>query len=173
MLLKNQGKVVNIIWQTVSEINNEEFLVHRSSDIHNWILISTMKGAGNSNELRSYRTVDSLPQPGLNYYRLSQRDFNGKEEKFNPVAVNFNSNQTVSKLFPSPAEEFVILNQKFENENVDLSIVDINGKTHLKIMNAHLEGDFITIDVKRIPSGLYLLRVHRYGKVENYRFVKK
>lgn len=75
-------------WSTASEINNDYFLLERSTDGINWNLINKTTGAGNSNYLINYSFNDYNFENTVNYYRLTQVDYNGVFETFNIVYAN-------------------------------------------------------------------------------------
>lgn len=88
--------VVNIDWIVATQINNDRFVIERSSDGLFWEDIVTISGAGNASETMFYKHVDKNPLIGLNYYRLKQIDFNGIQQTFNIVAVNV---EKIEKIF--------------------------------------------------------------------------
>lgn len=79
---------VMLEWTTASEYNNDYFYIERSTDGSNWQRISEVDAAGNSTQLLNYMTFDTEPVKGINYYRLTQVDFDGQQETFSPIAVN-------------------------------------------------------------------------------------
>lgn len=80
---------VHIEWVTASEINNDYFEVQRSSDGINYETNEIVDGNGTSSQMHQYELTDFNPLPGLSYYRIRQVDFDGQNETFNPVPVNF------------------------------------------------------------------------------------
>lgn len=72
-----------ISWITASEKNNDYFLIEKSLDGENWRPIGKVSGAGNSSEMISYSLKDENVDDVVNYYRLTQVDFDGKFETFN------------------------------------------------------------------------------------------
>jgi hypothetical protein len=83
-LFRFEGEFVNnynrIIWETASELNNDYFKVERSSDGFNFRSINQTKGSGISTELIAYEFLDTTFEPTINYYRLRQYDFDGREK---------------------------------------------------------------------------------------------
>jgi hypothetical protein len=67
-----------LIWITETEINNDNFDVEKSYDAVNFEIINTVEGAGNSDNIISYATIDLNPY-GITYYRLTQVDYDGKK----------------------------------------------------------------------------------------------
>ena len=74
-------------WTTETETNNNYFLVEKSLDGINWSHVSKVQGAGNSLYRINYSTIDNSPIIGVNYYKLTQVDYNGQRESFNIIAV--------------------------------------------------------------------------------------
>ena len=56
-----------------------------------WEIIASIKGAGNSTEKIAYSTLDRSLSKSLTsefvYYRLSQTDFDGESESFEPISI--------------------------------------------------------------------------------------
>ncbi len=75
-------------WSTASEQNNDYFYIERSLDGLNWIRIIEKTGSGNTSYQIDYSSVDNKPFIGINYYRLTQVDFDGQKETFDIIAVN-------------------------------------------------------------------------------------
>ena len=78
---------VVINWEVASQTNNDYFEIQRSIDVVNWETIKTVTGAGNSNRQMSYSIKDENPIIGQSYYRLTQTDYDGKNEVFRPIAI--------------------------------------------------------------------------------------
>jgi hypothetical protein len=99
---------VNINWSTASETNNDYFTIEKSTDLENWDVVSTVKGAGNSNSVLNYSITDDII-PGRNYYyRLKQTDFNGNSKTFDPMETSCNETQAdYLHLNPNPAKDNV------------------------------------------------------------------
>ena len=82
-------------WETASESNNDYYTLYRSIDGVYWEIIASINGAGSSTERLSYQFLDrsvgfSEIHPVF-YYKLSQTDFDGNSEEFDPIAVRLKS----------------------------------------------------------------------------------
>ncbi len=93
----NKNNINYLTWITSTEINNDYFTIDRSIDAINWIEIGQVDGAGNSSVELTYNLQDDSFMSGINYYRLTQTDFNGQIEIFPIIAINSLST-TQSKL---------------------------------------------------------------------------
>src|SRR5690606_16419073 len=65
-------------WSTASEINNDYFIIERSTDGGDFKAIAMVAGAGNSTNLIDYEFTDRSPVTGRSYYRLRQVDYDGR-----------------------------------------------------------------------------------------------
>ncbi len=79
-----------LMWITNSERNNAYFTLERGSyeDSLQWTTLTTVTGAGNSPTQNIYNYNDREFQSVINYYRLSQTDFDGVTETFPVIAVD-------------------------------------------------------------------------------------
>jgi hypothetical protein len=77
-----------LTWSSASEHNNDYYLLERSTDGIDWSVINNQQGAGNSSIKIDYSFRDFTYEPTINYYRLSQVDFDGNSETFKTIVVN-------------------------------------------------------------------------------------
>jgi len=86
--VKNTDNLNYIIWETITEINNDYFLIERSEDGYNWINIGYVYSYGNSQSKKSYELIDSDYNDVINYYRITQYDNDGESETFDIISVD-------------------------------------------------------------------------------------
>lgn len=84
----NYDGINNLTWVTASEINNDYYMVETSTDAHTWYVIGTMDGAGNSNTGIIYDFDHENYLDSINYYRLTQVDFDGRRETFKIISID-------------------------------------------------------------------------------------
>lgn len=88
----NNDSYNNIFWVTATETNNNYFTLERSIDGFNWSLVTTVSGSGTTSTPHLYEYQDyGYIKNVVNYYRLTQTDFNGQKESFDIIAVNGSS----------------------------------------------------------------------------------
>lgn len=83
----------SVKWSTLSETNNDYFIVWRSYNIADFEKIAIVDGAGNSNIIQEYE-YNYFENTGSNepiYYRLQQVDFDGQSETFDIIYINCES----------------------------------------------------------------------------------
>jgi len=141
-------------WQTATEINNEGFDVERSSDNKRWTKIGYVNGNGNTNDAIQYAFLDNAPTAEINYYRLKQNDFDGNFEYSNVVALDFRNNKGEISIYPNPVEDVLNIDLNQELENVEIQLLDANGKIlwiQQEVVSQIPFGDYI--------PGVYFLKV--------------
>ncbi len=124
-----ENDIVKLQWTTASEVNNQCFIIERTSDGKSFEEITKVNGSGNSTNTLEYETKDLYPLEGLSYYRLKQIDFDGKytysdlvgllikpKTKFDFVSVETTINSTIKISFNSKV-----------NELCTLQVVDLSG----------------------------------------------
>ena len=79
-----------LIWEVASELNNDRFEIERSTDARIWSTITTIPGAGTSDNQRKYSTIDERFEKTTNYYRIAQYDYHGKVTYSKMIAVDNN-----------------------------------------------------------------------------------
>ncbi|HSI91775.1 MAG TPA: T9SS type A sorting domain-containing protein, partial [Adhaeribacter sp.] len=165
-------KVVDLTWETASEMNSDRFEVERSSDARNFETIATVNAQGNSNTAKRYASVDENPKAGTSYYRLKQIDRDGTFAYSKVVAVQFASAEQVVRMYPNPARErmTIAFAQEIQGE---LRIMNAIGQT-VKIVKLNQAGSNseLELNLTDLPAGTYHLRVMSNSSNQSYKFVK-
>lgn len=102
----SENSSIQLDWATTSEINNSHFIIEKSFDAQQWYEVAKVTGSGNSNDLKKYQYFDKADLFNqINYYRLTQVDFDGVSKEFNAVSVTCLENllQESYTVFPNPA----------------------------------------------------------------------
>ena len=87
----------NIIeWETSSEYNNDYFTLERSIDGEHWERIYQVKGAGNSSS-NVYYSYNDNHIVGINYYKLTQYDFDGVGKESFIISVSSEDERKIIK----------------------------------------------------------------------------
>ena len=169
----NNSVVLN--WATATEINNNFFTIERSADGEEFTQIATLKGAGNSNSLLNYSTVDENPIYGTSYYRLKQTDYNGSSVIYSNIVVNYSGSPSICNVFPNPNAgneinfSFIATNT---GDNFHVYISDITGRIVFeKVLIADSKDiNTYTINLEsNLSKGIYFLS----GTINNNQFTKK
>jgi len=171
--LKNQA--INLTWQTAVEINNSHFDLERSADGVNFEAVGTIEGKGTTTEAQHYTFVDTKPLLGYNYYRLKQVDYDGASEYSSIIAVNYEANDEVLQVFPSPASDVLQVVTNPENDlTQNYVIVDVTG-TVLQEGILSNTARVHSINISNLPAGAYALQLLQKQKKgsQTTRFIKQ
>lgn len=86
-----------LIWKTASEINSDYYLVEHSTtgEFDENSVIGNKTAAGNSNQVIEYSFLDNNFKETINYYRITQVDFNGEYKIYGPISID---NRTTKKV---------------------------------------------------------------------------
>ncbi|HEY4149969.1 MAG TPA: T9SS type A sorting domain-containing protein [Chitinophagaceae bacterium] len=152
---------VMLKWNTATEINNDHFEIDRSSDGISFDSIGTVKGAGNSNILKSYSYADAYPMSGTNYYRLKQVDIDGNTQ-YSPtetVTVATAAANSMS-IFPNPASsQFTITLKNSSSQAYVVSLIDLSGKQVFTTGAAAGNNQLHVVLNGKIIPGVYIVKL--------------
>ena len=152
-------------WSTASELNNEGFFVQRSADGQDWTNIEFIKGNGNSSKNITYTYIDQTPVSGINYYRLGQKDFDGKIYYSDIKNIRFALGSD-HRLFPNPTKGML---QMDTNYDAQYQVFSSDGKS----LAQGLTGGNGQIDISHLPAGLYTVRIILNDEIIVNRVVKE
>lgn len=111
--VKRTGSYVLLEWETLAEINNDHFIVLKSSDGENWEEILTVQGQGNTSDQTYYSQIDVNGCDGGCYYKLIQVDFGGHREEEGVRVLNSNDENLEFKISVIPNPINTIANISF------------------------------------------------------------
>lgn len=114
-----------IKWTTLTEINNDYFIIERSTDGKRFEEINKTKGSGNSNQTINYQFVDYRPKEGINYYRLKQVDFDGTYSYSEIKVLNFENNSVIGIYY---YENHLYIKSKETLANTSIEIYNLSGQ---------------------------------------------
>ncbi len=158
---------VELSWTTSSEINNDYFVIERSTNGLTFDEIGKIGGAGNSTIQRSYSFIDSDPAKGMSYYRLKQVDFNGESETFNVLAIEFVkslSEACVLKVYPNPCVGNCTVSLEdceMQGKEIEMEMYDMSGnlvKRRMKHSDSNTRTRFDIDATNNLTPGVYIVR---------------
>lgn len=120
---------VLIDWSTAEERNNKFFTIDRSDDGINFNYLGFLIAGSDPSAQNDYRIIDQSPKEGLNYYRLSQTDRNGRISYFGTRIINYKNSKDFSAgvINISNGNINMIINSS-KKDDLTLNLVDIYGK---------------------------------------------
>ncbi len=174
--VKAEGDLLS--WSTASEDNNSHFTLFHSIDGVNFEQIAIVESQGDSQFEQAYSFLHTSPVLGVNYYQLSQTDFNGETTNFGTIALTRDEVSTslvIESISPIPTSDalFVALNAP-QAENASLNVYDVSGRLIAQQSVALTAGtQNISLDVSTYPAGIYMLSLQTTEATISSKFVKK
>jgi trimeric autotransporter adhesin len=169
---------VSLKWTTTTEIENDYFEVERSNDGRNYVSVGRRQGS-NGNTIRNYDLTDAgaaQSTTGKLFYRLKIVSMNGRVEYSNIVIVYLNKTGVfVNSILPNPfTNELKVSIDAPRSGNLDMSIVDMNGRVLIKQQTDIAKG-FSTQSINgvdKLAAGVYTLLVNFDGEISAHKIVK-
>ena len=159
---------VELNWEMTCEMNSDYFAIERSINGSDFTAISTVKGAGNSQQAQNYQFSDYKPLTGTSYYRLKQVSFEGKTTTSNIERVNLKSrvatasSVNIQRVGPNPFNSMVTAEYYAEsNGDVAVEILSKDGKSIFKTYQYALKGynTFTFNKGSTLSPGDYMIRL--------------
>jgi len=168
------GGNVEILWTTISEINNYGFEVQRSigtADTYVTVPGSFTPGHGTTLEAHSYSVTDGRPFDGIAYYRLKQIDLDSTVHFFDGVRVESATDVASDPLpvrfalhqnYPNPFNPTTTIEYTLpERSHALLTVYNALGQEVAVLLNEVLEGGHgsVEFDAETLSSGVYFYRL--------------
>jgi hypothetical protein len=162
MNLDCQENEVVFKWATASEHNSESFVLEKSENCLQWIKTDEVPAAGFSNELINYVIYDNRIS-GLNYYRLSQKDYDGKRTIYDPISLDCQDESSFKILiWPNPEEtgfHLFVNDESLKGESI-ISIKNYIGKLVLEQkIQCESGSNIFEVSTLKFPKGIYFIQV--------------
>ncbi len=172
--LQNEGQV-KLQWVTESENDNAYFTLERSTNGISYERIQQVPSLG-QNTGGAYQWLDTRPLSGVNYYMLSQTDFDGSLQHLGIRAVTVGKNERLLRVNPNPIKDENLLFEVDVERNFDgvLELRDTDGRRVLSTTLALENGtQQVAQLLGKIPAGIYLLRLYDGNQQWTARFLKQ
>lgn len=158
-----------LTWKTATEVNTKDFVVQISMDALNWVNADTIAAGLNSSALLSYQYIGDSQQKQYPYFRIMQRDVDGRVN-FSPVLrAACDATEMQVSLFPNPAGNTIHISGITDREVRGVEVLDMSGKRVLL-----LENHKSMVDISRLSKGAYILNlVKKDGSAISRRFIKQ
>ncbi len=163
---------VTLNWTTATEDNNARFEIERANgSAHEWNMVGTVQGHGNSTQPISYSFVDRGMNAGTYNYRLKQIDFNGNHAYHNlsnEVIIGVPTRFSLSQNYPNPFNPKTIINYEVPlTKHVTINVYDISGKEVATLVNQLQSAGYYAIDFdgSNFASGVYFYKLVVDGNI--------
>ncbi|HEY8402775.1 MAG TPA: sugar-binding protein [Cytophagaceae bacterium] len=161
----NQTVLLN--WATVSEVDNDKFIIERSVDLDNWQQVGEVGGAGKVNSVTLYNYQDYSPYNGLSYYRIKQIDLNGKYTYSKAIAVE--SYPYSVHVSPNPFVDELSIHYDALGI-VEITITDLAGKI---VHSSQVNNESGKVNISpSLDAGVYMLKIRQEDYIENIKVIR-
>lgn len=155
----DQNNVVQLDWETTSELNASHFEVERSYQGGDFEKIGEVEAA-NHERGSSYQFSDHAPLEGLNSYRLKQVDLNGEFTHSEVRQILFSASGVQLMIGSNPADEMIRFRVSgIEDPVIRCELLDQVGKVVFTQGYSTLSQDWNSIPVENLAGGMYHLRI--------------
>ena len=160
----SNGQVI-LNWQTASEINNSGFKIERSTNGIDFETIGSVISLGASGRINNYSYIDEDNLAVTCYYRLTQKDYDGKTSSSKIISVEHACARKLNSeiiTYPNPSNDYVMLDIKlYQTSLVSIDIVNEIGRTIKKYDATKYDIGMtsINLDLSKLNAGIYFLKV--------------
>ena len=153
---KKQPNSIELNWSTASEQNTKDFEVQYSTNTQDWSALGAVAAAGNSSTIQQYRHIHNNPLKGnaYNYYRILQRDLDGKFSYSKIVSITFNESGSDVRIYPNPVRDIITI---FLAESQQVHLLNMGGAT---VWKGRLAAGRNQLSVAHFPKGVYMLQTN-------------
>lgn len=147
-----EGNAVRLNWATAAELNAKDFVVQHSQTGIDWYDIGEVAAVGNSNSEQHYTFLHTVPASGNNFYRLKQRDQDGR----------FSYSVVRKLVFTGSTNRILILGNPVVNGNLRISLseatkLSIRSMDGRVLLTRNLTAGRHTLELGHQAPGTYLL----------------
>ncbi|GAB2825061.1 hypothetical protein GCM10027043_28060 [Ferruginibacter profundus] len=158
-----QNAQAKINWQVANQVNVKDYTVQQSSNGTTYT-DACIVNAGNSN---NYSCTVSANTTFKNYFRVLQKDIDGKTSYSNTIILNPFAKVALS-VFPNPATNKLYIHGL---RNISTAVItDVNGKT-IDRLSISAAANYFTIS--KLPKGIYFIRLKEKDTEQTIKFIKE
>lgn len=146
---------VNLDWSTALEQNTKDYILERSRDGKIFSTLSTTDAKGSNS---NYAYLDENPFKGINYYRLTINDLDGKTAYSKIVSVIIGGKTFKIKAYPSVVlDELNVTTDG--GEITDVQVLNMAGQIVLKSNKSAISNNgLLTLNLSTLSAATYLVR---------------
>jgi len=149
-----------LTWSTLTELNNDYFIIEKSTSGQSFENIGSINGFGNSSSKQEYKFSDkSINEAPIVYYRITQVDFDGKTKTTKIISTT--CNQTELSIYPNPFTNQITIKLSSEiNSPLTLNITNNLGQiVYSKIIDNKTKTVKLNLN-EALEIGTYYIQLH-------------
>ncbi|HRH49470.1 MAG TPA: Ig-like domain-containing protein [Panacibacter sp.] len=158
--LQTDGNVA-VTWSTATEQNNDYFLIGKSKDGRSYTTVAKVAASKTPAIRNNYKVLDQYPASGLNYYRLTQVNKDGRSVLSGVKTVNVTKQNSGISLYPNPLKG-TLINIKLATPSVNKLNVQLLSLAGKVIYSGTFipQGNTMQVTLPAKPAaGVYLIKV--------------
>jgi hypothetical protein len=149
-------------WATAGEQDNSGFSIQKSPDALTWESVGFVAGNGTAEARQSYTFTDADVLPGHTYYyKLRQRDTNGRTDESKPVAIRIDLPADQVYLYPNPSTDGSFRLRAGQKEQPQVELLTLTGTT-VPLQTSTFDsstGEVSVTPMSALATGLYHVQV--------------
>ena len=155
----NNGKN-DIKWTTAEEAHVKKYIIEKGKDSRTFEPMANVLANTTSLNNQMYAVTDLIPFKPITFYRLKIIDIDNSYKYSNVISVVNNNVSTIS-VYPNPIKDNLTVHLSNATAAAyAITLIDINGKAIMSKNVTLLNGQsLIQLDCKKIPPGLYVLKL--------------
>jgi hypothetical protein len=157
-----QQKNILLHWRTENEWNNQGFEIQfRHALNENYLVAGFVNGQGNSSVPVEYNHTLNDWHPGTYYFRLAQKDHDGKVSYSTVVRVEVLGEKIQAQIVPNPLStqgKMVVFSPK--KQSISWTILDLMGRPLIETQTSLLESgrNEWCFSMESFTPGIYLMQ---------------
>jgi hypothetical protein len=157
--------VSTISWKSGVEGNFSHYEVEYSKDGSGFVKVATVNSKGDN----SIYSMTHNPQQGNGYYRLKLVDLDGKIEYSRIIVLNVQCGKGSVLVYPNPTSDF--LNVSISGADAKGTMATLYNAAGQSVLSRNLQNGSNQLDVSRLASGVYQLKLVSTSGTENIKVV--
>lgn len=162
--VRKEGSNAELSWTTLSEINNDYFVVERSTDGIRFVQAGIVDGKGNTGTKENYSFTDPLSTTAkVLYYRLRQVDADGKATISSVVSLRLNGTKLNNyAVYPNPFVSDIKLQiETDKQQEITVRISNASGQLVMSKKVILQLGDNIVVlqNLESLKTGIYMVEL--------------
>lgn len=156
--------IVELNWNTATEVNNYGFEVERKSENADWVTLGFVPGNGSCNSERYYSFTDKLHAHGEYIYRLRQIDTDGMYEYSDEVAVHALPEDYLIRAqnYPNPFNPATMIEYYLPDAGlVDITVLNALGRKVKTLFTGMKQAgrQEVIFQAEDLSAGVYICRI--------------
>ena len=160
---KAENGMSKLTWTTLSELNNDRFLIQHSTNGIDFKNVGKVLGHGTTNRPMNYEFYHKDVTNGTNYYKIKQVDFDGSMTVTNVKSIEHHNEKSL-RITPTISSDYITISI---SQKTNGNIYDLNGKHVAEIT---LDGD-TKFDVRNLEKGVYVVHTQVNQELFSRRFI--